>query len=178
MTKQELRQQIRNSIQRLSAAERDTQSLYVCLQILGSAEWQQANTVLLYAAMPDEVSLQLLIDDAFGSGKRVILPVVEGDHLLLRQYDPQHCSVQGPFKILEPTAECAELTDLCQIDLAIIPGRAFTRRGHRMGRGKGYYDRLLPALQCPKWGVCFTCQLVRFIPVDEWDVTMNRVVTA
>lgn len=178
MTKQELRQQIRNSIQRLGDAERDVQSLYVCLQILGSAEWQQANTVLLYAAMPDEVSLQLLIDDALGSGKRVILPVVEGDHLLLRQYDPQHCAVQGKFRILEPTAECTEVTDLSSIDFAIIPGRAFTRRGHRLGRGKGYYDRLLPTLQCPKWGVCFTCQLVRFIPVEEWDVTMNRVVTA
>lgn len=178
MTKQELRQQIRQQVQRLGDAERDVQSLYVCLQILGSAEWQQASTVLLYAAMPDEVSLQLLIDDATGSGKRVVLPVVDGEQLRLRIYDPQHCAVQGIYKILEPTDACPEVTDLSTIDFAVIPGRAFTRRGHRMGRGKGYYDRLLTDLSCPKWGVCFTCQLVRFIPVDAWDVLMQRVVTA
>ena len=71
MTKDELRKQIKEEIKKLSAAERDTQSLYVCLQVIGSAEWQQAETVLLYAALPDEVNLQLLIDDAMGSGKKV-----------------------------------------------------------------------------------------------------------
>ena len=178
MTKDELRRHIKQEIQRPSAAERDTQSLYVCLQILGSPEWQQSRTVLLYAALPDEVSLQLLIDDAVGSGKQVILPVVHGDTLLLRHYDPQHIEVQGKFRIEEPTEACPQLDDPSLIDLAIIPGRAFSRKGHRMGRGKGYYDRLLPQLLCPKWGVCFTCQLQRMVPCDEWDVRMNKVVTA
>ena len=85
MTKDELRKQIKEEIKKLSAAERDTQSLYVCLQVIGSVEWQQAETVLLYAALPDEVNLQLLIDDAMGSGKKVILPVVDGDTLRLRK---------------------------------------------------------------------------------------------
>jgi len=178
MTKEELRKQIKQDIERLSAADRDTQSLYVCLQIIGTAEWQQANTVLLYAALPDEVSLQLLIDDARGSGKMVILPVVKGDTLLLRKYDPQHMEAQGKYQIEEPTEACEELTDLSMIDLAIIPGRAFSRKGHRMGRGKGYYDKLLPEINCQKWGVCFTCQLQKMVPCDEWDVRMNKVVTA
>ena len=178
MTKDELRKQIKEEIKKLSAAERDTQSLYVCLQVIGSAEWQQAETVLLYAALPDEVNLQLLIDDAMGSGKTVILPVVDGDSLRLRKYDPQHITTQGKFRIEEPTDACEELSDMTRIDLAIIPGRAFSRKGHRMGRGKGYYDKLLPALDCPKWGVCFTCQLQRMVPCDEWDVRMNKVVTA
>ena len=178
MTKEELRKQIKEEIKRLNAAERDTQSLYVCLQVIGSAEWQQAQTVLLYAALPDEISLQLLIDDAIGSGEDIILPVVHGDTLLLRKYDPQHFEKQGKYQIEEPTEACEELTDLSKIDLAIIPGRAFSKKGHRMGRGKGYYDKLLPMLQCPKWGVCFTCQLQRMVPCDEWDVRMNKVVTA
>lgn len=180
MTKQELRQQVAQQVQRLNDAQRDTQSLYACLQILGTAEWQQSQTVLLYAALPDEVSLQLLVDDAMGSGKRVILPVVKGDTLELRVYDPLHCEVKGKYQILEPTDQCPLLSDLSDIDLAIIPGRAFTRRGHRLGRGKGYYDRLLtdPALHCPLWGVGFTCQLVRFIPVDEWDVKLNKVIVS
>lgn len=154
MTKQELRKQIRENINRLSATDRDTQSLFICLQILGTAEWQQAQTVLLYDAMPDEVSLQLLIDDASGSGKEVLIP------------DQR------------PTAPIIPAEVLAEVDLAIIPGRAFTRFGHRMGRGGGWYDRILPHVKCQKWGVAFNCQMVRMVPCDEWDVKMNKVVTA
>lgn len=154
MTKQELRKQIREEMKRMSAADRDTQSLFVCLQILGTAEWQEAQTVMLYNALPDEVSLQLLIDDASGSGKELIIPDQSADAPVI------------PDEVL------------CQIDLAIIPGRAFTRNGKRMGRGGGWYDRLLPKLKCPKWGVAFNCQIKKDVPTDEWDVRMNKVVTA
>ena len=154
MTKQELRKQIREEIKRLSAADRDTQSLFICLQILGTAEWQQAQTVMLYQALPDEVSLQLLIDDASGSGKEIIIP--------------------------DQSASAPVIPDevLAQIDFAIIPGRAFTRQGKRMGRGGGWYDRILPKMKCPKWGVAFSCQIKKDIPTDEWDVRMNKVVIA
>lgn len=154
MTKQELRQQIRNDVKRLSAADRDTQSLFICLQILGTAEWQEAQTVMLYDALPDEVSLQLLIDDARGSGKELIIPD------------------QGASAPVIPDEVLSE------VNLAIIPGRAFTQRGKRLGRGGGWYDRILPKLRCPKWGVAFTCQVKKDIPTDAWDVVMNKVVTA
>ena len=153
MTKQELRKQVRQAIGRLSAAERDTQSLYVCLQILGTAEWQQAQTVMLYDALPDEVSLQLLIDDARGSGKEIILP------------DQSASAPIIPDEVLR------------EVDFAIIPGRAFSRVGHRLGRGGGWYDRILPKMECPKWGVAFKCQVVQKVPCDPWDVKLDRVVT-
>jgi len=154
MTKQELRQQIRTEVRRMSEADRDTQSLFVCLQILGTAEWQQAQTVMLYTALPDEVNLLLLIDDARGSGKEIILP------------DPSATAPVIPDEVLR------------QVDFAIIPGRAFTRQGKRMGRGGGWYDRLLPQLSCPKWGVAFTCQMRRDVPCDPWDIRMDKVITA
>lgn len=153
MTKQELRKQIKQEIQKLSAADRDTASLFVCLQILGTAEWQQANTVLLYNALPDEINLQLLIDDARGSGKEIILPD------------------QSPNAPVIPAEVLAE------VNLAIIPGRAFTRNGKRLGRGGGWYDHLLPQLKCPKWGVAFASQIKKDIPTDEWDVRMNRIIS-
>lgn len=153
MTKQELRKQIKQEIQKLSAADRDTASLFVCLQILGTAEWQQANTVLLYNALPDEINLQLLIDDARGSGKEIILP---------------DQSANAP---VIPTEVLAE------VNLAIIPGRAFTRNGKRLGRGGGWYDRLLSQLKCPKWGVAFACQIKKDIPTDEWDIRMNKIIS-
>ena len=152
MTKQELRAQIKKTIAQIKSAERDTSSLYVCLQIIGTEEWQNAQTVMLYKALADEIDLSLLIQDAEGSDKRVIMP--------------------------EASADAPALPDdeLRKVELAIIPGRAFTKRGDRMGRGKGYYDRLLSKLNCPKWGVAFPCQIVRELPTDEWDVRVEKVI--
>lgn len=152
MTKQENRQSVSTAIRKMSAAEKDTASLFICLQILGTAEWQQANTVLLYRALPDEVDLQLLIQDATDSGKKIILP----------DSSPQAAPIAHPE----------------EIDLAIIPGRAFTQQGKRLGRGGGWYDRQLPAMKCPRWGVAFPCQLLKEVPTDSWDVMMDRVITA
>ena len=107
--------------------------------------------MLLYEALPDEVDLGLLLQDAQDSGKRVLMPQPSAD------------------------APSLETSQLEQVDLAIIPGRAFTQEGARMGRGKGYYDRLIPSLHCPKWGVAFGCQLVKKIPTDEWDQPLDKV---
>ena len=152
MQKKEIRELIKTKISKMKPAERDTASLYVCLQVIGTPEWQEAETVLLYEALPDEVDLTLLIQDAEGSGKHVIRP--------------------------KPTADAPAIAPelLQKVDLAIIPGRAFTPEGDRMGRGKGYYDRLLPSLHCPKWGAAFACQMLKEIPTDEWDVKLDKVI--
>lgn len=152
MTKQELREQIKAKINRIKADDRDTASLYICLKIIGTKEWQEANTVLLYTALPDEVDLGLLIQDANDSGKTILLPL--------------------------PTANAPALPteQLNKVDLAIIPGRAFTLKGDRMGRGKGYYDRLLKDLNCPKWGAAFSCQIVKEIQTDTWDVMLDKII--
>jgi len=185
--KKVIRTQIREAIGAMSPEMRQNESEAICRQVLASAEWQQARTVLLYCAMSDEVSLRGLIDAATpdnevatsinneGMGKRIVLPVVDGDNLLLRLYDPMHMAVQGRFQIEEPTDACQLFTDLRSIDLALIPGRAFTPDGDRLGRGKGYYDKLLPQLTCPKWGVGFRCQLLPALPTDPWDIRMDRV---
>lgn len=151
MTKQELREQTKAKVAKMKAAEKDTASLYVCLQIIGTNEWQKAETVLLYSAMPDEVDLGLLIQDAEGCGKCVLMP---------------QASAKAP---------ALNAADLSKVDLAIIPGRAFTSAGDRMGRGKGYYDRMLSSLNCPKWGVAFHCQMVKEIPTDPWDVRLDKI---
>ena len=151
MTKQEIREQIKAKIARMKAADKETASLYVCLQIIGTQEWQSAQRVLLYDAMPDEIDLTLLKQDAEGSGKKVLMP-------------------EASFKAAELNPD-----EVAKVDLAIIPGRAFTAQGDRMGRGKGYYDRMLADLHCPKWGVAFQCQIVKEIPTDPWDVRLDKV---
>lgn len=175
MTKQELRTRIKERISLMTAGEREAASEDVCRQIIASSEWHEAGAVWLYSALPDEVDLSLLVQDAWQSGKKVFLPAVVGNDLQIRQYEPQRAGATGRFGILEPCADCLVLGDTGDLDLAVIPGRAFTRSGLRMGRGRGYYDRILPSLRCPSWGVAFSCQIVEEIPTDPWDVSLDRV---
>jgi 5-formyltetrahydrofolate cyclo-ligase len=75
---------------------------------------------------------------------------------------------------MEPQGEA--FTDFDSIDLAIVPGVGFSPQGARLGRGKGYYDRLLPNLHCPKIGLALPCQIADEIPTKEWDIFMDEVI--
>ena len=71
---------------------------------------------------------------------RILLPVVKGETLIIRPYSPGEMK-PGSFGIAEPTGE--DITDLSIIDMVIVPGVGFDPKGNRLGRGKGFYDRLL-----------------------------------
>lgn len=131
-----------------------------------------SHTVLLFHSLPDEVSTHDLIS-RYTSEKQIILPTVVGSELQLHRFDGTYTT--GAFGISE--ADGPVLTDLSTIDLAVIPGVAFDPSGNRLGRGKGYYDRLLPHLSCPLIGVCFPFQLVDHIPVEPHDMKMTEVIT-
>jgi 5-formyltetrahydrofolate cyclo-ligase len=136
-------------------------------------DFREATTVLLYHSLPDEVRTWNFVDRWCGS-KRVLLPVVVGDDLELRLYTGRDSLRLGMYNILEPVGPL--FTDYDSIDLAVIPGVAFTRDGIRLGRGKGYYDRLLPRINSPKIGICFPFQILDFIPTEPFDVRMDDVV--
>lgn len=103
--------------------------------------------------------------------------VVDDENLELRLYtSPEDLEVRGKYHIPEPTGE--RFTDYESIDIAFIPGMAFDERGHRLGRGKGYYDRLLahPAFRnILKVGVCFDFQQVAEVPFEAHDSLMDRI---
>lgn len=123
--------------------------------------------------MKDEVQTHAFIEK-WSRSKRIILPVVTGDELELRVYTgPQDLAI-GSYSIAEPTG--APFTDYETIDLAVIPGVAFDRYGHRLGRGKGYYDRLLPQIPAPKVGICFPFQLIEEVPAEAFDFRMDTII--
>lgn len=105
----------------------------------------------------------------------MVLPVVTGDELELRRYSGKTDLKKGSFGIDEPTGEI--VTDFSSIDVAIIPGVGFDKYGNRLGRGKGYYDRLLPKLQSYNIGVCFSFQVLPEIPTESFDRPMDEVWT-
>ncbi len=108
--------------------------------------------------------------------KDIILPVVVGDGLLeLRRYKGKQDLAVGAYGILEPAGEA--FVNFDTIDLAIIPGMAFDAEGNRLGRGKGFYDRLLPKLKATKIGICFGFQVAAHLPIDPYDFPMDEVYT-
>lgn len=138
--------------------------------------WAQAEVVLLYYSLPDEVFTHDLVHK-WNKYKQIILPVVVGDILELRRYSGPQDLVKGSYGILEP---CGELfTAYETIDLVVVPGVAFDNYGNRMGRGKGYYDKLLPSIEAYKIGICFPFQYFKdeVIPSDKHDIQMDKIVT-
>ncbi len=136
----------------------------------------EAHTILLYSALPDEVPTQQLLDELLRKGKVVLLPrVTSATDMELRRYTGRNSLSRGAYGIMEPTGEL--FTDYDSIDAAIIPGRAFDREGHRLGRGKGYYDRFLSRVpNIYKIGLCYAWQVFDRIPADEHDIPMDVVV--
>lgn len=176
MTKSEVRQEIKRRKAACSLEERVALSSAVISLLSETPQWKQAHIVLLYHALPDEVETRELIQQAFSSGKVVLLPVVVGDDLELRRLPTPDAVHEGAFHILEPDGTV--FTDYAAIDLAIIPGVAFTADGHRLGRGRGYYDRLLSRLtNVYKLGICWPFQLVDALPTEPHDISLDAVIT-
>ena len=166
--------------QRKAAMTREqlqTMSETVCRRVMLSQPWHEAKVLLLYHSLPDEVDTALLIREAEACGKQVLLPVVAGDVLELRRYEGSQSLQPGSFGIMEPTGAAFSPADYGQITLAVVPGMAFDGQGHRLGRGRGYYDRLLPQLiRAWKIGICWDFQLLENLPCEPHDVVMDQIV--
>lgn len=133
-----------------------------------------SQTILLYYSLGDEVQTHAFVEK-WHKAKRIILPVVVGDELELRLYTGKDCLHEGSFHIKEPTGEAFTL--FSEIELSIIPGMAFDRQGNRLGRGKGYYDKLLPKLSSYNIGICYQFQTREEIPSEVFDRQMDEVWT-
>jgi 5-formyltetrahydrofolate cyclo-ligase len=177
MTKDSLRRYVRAQKRQYTAEQLAAMSEGICSRVLASAEWQEAGTLLLYYPLADEVDVRPLIEDAFENGKRVLLPVCKGDELELRLYEGAASLTEGAFGIMEPTGLLFAPEDYPGIQLALVPGMAFDSMGHRLGRGKGYYDRLLPKLtETRLLGICFPFQLLDVVPAEAHDINVQVVV--
>lgn len=155
----------------------ETDSLAIQEKVLAMEEVCRANTILLYYALPDEVDTRVLLrrlSNREEGDKKVILPVVEGEYLILKEYVPADVK-EGYREILEPQGE--ECINPEEIEIAVIPGVAFDSKCNRMGRGKGFYDKLLPHLKCRTIGLGYSFQIVEEIPCEPFDRPLDGVVT-
>ena len=171
MDKAELRKQMKEAEKAfLASGRQNAETSAIWRRVEGTEQFRNAGTVLLYMAIPGEVPTADFIKK-WQSSKRIVIPRVNGELLDLCEYDPQRMQ-EGYKGILEPAADAA-IVNPEEIELALIPGVAFTRSGARLGRGKGFYDRLLPQLKCPCAGIGFSFRWVDVIPTDPWDAPLT-----
>jgi 5-formyltetrahydrofolate cyclo-ligase len=177
--KAELRRELRARLQPLTAAERAAQTEQICRRLPQQEFWKTAKTVLLFAPLPDEVNIWPLLELALAEGKTVTLPrydPVNKNYTPAQVTDLTQDLVTAAFGIREPAPSRPEVP-LAQIALALIPGVGFDQRGRRLGRGRGFYDRLLAGFTGLKCGLAFAEQIALEIPTEEHDIRMDVVFT-
>lgn len=133
--------------------------------------WREARTICAFCAISGEPDIL----DPWPIDKRIALPRVQGDEMSFHWISGRDELVPGRFGIWEPSPEASPAG--FSFDLILVPGMAFDRRGGRLGRGRGYYDRFLASASGFLAGICFDDQLVPEVPCDSHDVRMNEVVT-
>lgn len=138
-----------------------------------------AAAVVAYWPLPDELNTGPFITECVRRGVRVFLPVIVGKDLVFREFTGYKCLRREPkFGILEPSGTPElDLARRGEGVVVVVPGMAFTRSGDRLGRGRGFYDRALGELERAKRiGVCYSCQVLESLPVEEHDLRMDDVV--
>ena len=138
-------------------------------------ELSAGKRIAIYSALPDEPRISPLIDTL--PHHLWLLPRVDGDHLRFHAVsDPSSQLQEGAFGIMEPDPNLVTVA-IPEIDIFVCPGLAFDIHGGRLGRGRGFYDRVLAEARedSLKIGVGFDCQMVEDVFAEEHDVAMSSV---
>ncbi len=177
ITKKELRQKVRLLKKQYTEEQLKELSYDIIRKLLELPNVREANTIVLYCSLPDEVytldAIHLLKD----AGKKILLPaVISETDMELREYHNDNDLKKGYFNILEPCG--TPYYNYSAIDTIIVPGMGFDKEGNRLGRGKGYYDRFLERVKgAKKIGICFPFQYFDSIQADEHDIKMDIVIS-
>jgi 5-formyltetrahydrofolate cyclo-ligase len=163
--------------------DKEQLSALICSRLIELPAYRDANTVMWYVDVRSEVRTRYVLPETLTQGKTIVVPYCVAGELELFRLDSMDELATGAYRILEPKAELRGLTEkkvaVAELDLVVVPGVAFDRRGARMGHGFGYYDRLLKNARpdAPLVALAFECQLFDEIPTESHDVFMDLVIT-
>jgi 5-formyltetrahydrofolate cyclo-ligase len=177
MTKSELRGAIRKKLDALSPSVLAEKSARICAAVAARDEWRRAKTVCLFASHTHEPDIDALWKNA--AGKIVCYPRVDGDRLVLLRVEKISELKLSRWNLREPDFSPEKIVPPENIDALLAPGVAFSKTGGRLGRGGGFYDRLLAdeKLRAFKIGVCFSEQIAGELPREAHDREVDVVVT-
>ncbi len=169
---------MRVSLRTLTKEQRAESSRSLCEIARAQHQFQQARAILFFAALPDEPDLTALLHAAWSAQQLTALPRYDS---ATGQYTAAVVSgaadlSPGRFGVLEPASNCPSVS-LNQLDLVFVPGVAFSRAGARLGRGKGFYDRLLAEVRGHKCGVAYEVQVIATVPEEPHDIRVDSILT-
>jgi 5-formyltetrahydrofolate cyclo-ligase len=174
-----LRSALRAHAQTISAAERAAASAQLCERLAAEKCFQRARGILFFAPLTDEPDIWPLLKKTLAGGCEIALPRfnrAQNSYAAVAVRDLAADIVVGQFAVREPAAHCP-VVPWNRLDLLLVPGLGFDARGTRLGRGKGFYDRLLPLANGVKCGLAFDWQMLAEIPAAPHDVTLNCILT-
>jgi 5-formyltetrahydrofolate cyclo-ligase len=172
MTKAEIRGQVAGQKASIGLPILESHSLAALKRFQRLEIYHHAKTIGAYVPMPDEIDVTPIM---IKPERTFYIPAFDealGGYRLARMGETFR---RGRFGILEPVDPVFAEQD--ELDLIIVPGIAFDRAGRRVGRGGGFYDRLLPLYKAPRIGLCFDFQIVETVPAEEHDISMDLVIT-
>ena len=144
--------------------------------VLKRSEILHAQTICIYLPLPEEVDTKPIIEEFFRLKKTVVVPKVSGDRLELHEISSFSDLAPGAFGVLEPNFHDT-FVSASSVDVFIVPGVAFDKKGYRIGYGRGYYDKLLKEFNGKTIGLAFSLQIVNKIPKEEHDIRVDKVIT-
>jgi 5-formyltetrahydrofolate cyclo-ligase len=180
LTKEKIRSRILLQLKKQKEEERRRKIRVIKKKLLKEKSFRKAKKIMFYIALGGEVDTASMIREALKLGKIVALPVCQKNRAALRPClldDHRHLR-RGPYGVLEPAAR--RYIDGRELDLVIAPGVAFDRKGNRLGRGKGYYDRFLESIpkDTPSIGLAFDLQVLPQIPTSAHDKRVKKLIFA
>lgn len=180
-SKRLLRAQARAAVLAMTPGERMERSLRAQERLLAAQEFRSARTVLVYQSDATEVDTREILLACLDQGKRAGLPRVDAEAKRLQALEVAEVArdlERSRYGFKEPLPDRPAIP-LAELDLIVVPGRAFDSAGRRLGRGGGYYDRLLaqPGLRAVTAALAFDCQVVEHVPAAAHDRTVDLIVT-
>lgn len=173
MKKEDVRRRVKAYKSVLDDNEKMTAADAVFDMLEKTAAFLMSDNILMYHSMPDELSTRRFLDK-WNTRKHFFLPRVNGVNLDILPYDRSNLRL-GAFHIEEPAGD--ETYSVNDIDLIIVPGVGYDPAGNRVGRGRGFYDRLLADSKATKIGVAYDFQVVDEIESEPYDVRVDIVIT-
>ncbi|MBI1976250.1 MAG: 5-formyltetrahydrofolate cyclo-ligase [Candidatus Omnitrophica bacterium] len=183
--KEQIRRQMMERLRRQPSPSRQQKSQAILSRITALPEYLEVKWFFSYISMEHEVETIRLMEEGLAAGKRIVVPVIleEGKKSCSFSISEiRDCLKEfeiGPFGIRQPKPQFLQLVDPEVLEMAVIPGVAFGRDGHRLGHGKGYFDRFLRQLSpdCLKVGIGFDFQLLPELPNEPHDIPLDVIIT-
>lgn len=172
--KKTARKYIKQLINNINPDSREKKASQVWDRVSLHPRFRNAKVVMTYWSFGDELpSHDFVLNWSFQ--KIILLPRIDGDNIVpVRFMGMEYMSIANKYGIIEPVGDPWQ--DYDKIDLVLVPALAYDHNGHRLGRGKGYYDRFLKKLNAYTIGIAFEEQILDYIPYDDNDVKINEVI--